>query len=58
VVKWTSMAKADLKRIFAYIAEDSKYFAKQVVRDIVKKSETLNDFPEIGRIVPELDKAM
>jgi toxin ParE1/3/4 len=52
------MAKADLKRIFAYIAEDSKYFAKQVVRDIVKKSETLNDFPEIGRIVPELDKAM
>ena len=56
MVKWTSPAKTDLKKIFAFISEDSKYFARQVAQNIVEKTETLNDFPEIGRIVPELDQ--
>jgi len=56
MVKWTSPAKADLKKIFAYIAEDSKYYARQVAKNIVEKTETLNDFPEIGRIVPEVNQ--
>lgn len=56
MVRWTSPATADLKKIFAYIAEDSKYYARQVVKNIVEKTETLNDFPEIGRTVPELNE--
>jgi len=55
MVKWTSTAKMDLKKIFDYIAEDSKYYARRVAQDIVKKTEALNDLPEIGRIVPEIN---
>lgn len=55
MVKWTSTAKMDLKKIYSYIAEDSKYYARRVAQDIVEKTEGLNAFPEIGRIVPEIN---
>jgi len=55
MVKWTSTAKMDLKKIYNYIAEDSKYYARRVAQDVVEKTEGLNDFPEIGRIVPEIN---
>jgi toxin ParE1/3/4 len=55
VVKWTIPAKLDLKSIHDYIARDSKYYAKKVSQDIIEKSEILNNFPKIGRIVPEID---
>ncbi len=54
MVKWTAPAKRDLKRIHDFIAEDSKFYARRVVQDILSRSETIEDFPEIGRIVPEL----
>ncbi len=54
MVKWSVPAKNDLKQIHDYIAKDSKYYAKNVVQEIVAKSETLTDFPEIGRAVPEI----
>lgn len=55
MVKWTLPAKTDLKRIHDYIAEDSKFYARRVVDDIVENTEKLNTLPEIGRVVPELD---
>lgn len=55
MVKWSGPAKKDLKQIHNYIAQDSIYYAKNVVRNIVAKSDTLQAFPEIGRIVPEID---
>lgn len=54
MVKWSVPAKNDLKQIHDYIAKDSKYYAQNVVQEIVAKTETLTDFPEIGRIVPEI----
>ena len=45
----------DLKQIHEYIAKDSRYYAKKVVQTIVEKTEELMVFPEIGRIVPEID---
>ena len=54
MVRWTSPAKRDLKRIYDYIAEDSVFYAKKVVEDIVSRSEILENLPEIGRMVPEL----
>jgi len=54
MVRWTAPARADLRKIFAYIAEDSKYYARRVVQNIVEKTEALNDLPEIGRVVPEI----
>ncbi len=55
MVKWTTPAKLDLKQIYDYIARDSKFYAQKVSQDIVDKSKILNTFPEIGRIVPEID---
>lgn len=55
MVKWSIPAKLDLKSIHDYIARDSKYYAKKVSQDIIEKTEILNNFPEIGRIVPEID---
>jgi addiction module RelE/StbE family toxin len=54
LVEWTDPAKQDLKSIHDYIARDSKFYAKKVSFEIVEKSEKLNIFPEIGRIVPEI----
>jgi toxin ParE1/3/4 len=56
MVKWTAPAKRDLRKIHEYIAEDSKYYAKRVTDDIIAKTEKLNDFPEIGRMVAELQE--
>ena len=56
MVKWTSPAKRDLKKIHDYIADDSVYYARKVIQDIVSMSEGLNDSPELGRIVPELSE--
>lgn len=54
MVEWTNPAKQDLKSIHDYIANDSQFYAKRVSFEIVEKTETLNTFPEIGRIVPEI----
>ena len=55
MVEWSGPAKRDLKQIHNYIAQDSKYYAKNVVRNIVNKSETLEPFPKAGRMVPEIN---
>jgi len=54
MVKWSAPAKRDLKQIHDYIAKDSKYYAKKVAQNIVASTEALNEFPRIGRIVPEI----
>ena len=46
MVIWSGPAKKHLKQIYDYIAQDSKYYAKNVARNIVDKSETLKAFPE------------
>ncbi|MFA4830314.1 MAG: type II toxin-antitoxin system RelE/ParE family toxin [Thermodesulfovibrionales bacterium] len=53
MVKWSKPAKLDLKQIHNHIARDSKFYAQKVSAEIVGKSEKLNSFPEVGRIVPE-----
>lgn len=55
MVKWTIPAKLDLKQIHDYIARDSKFYAQKVSLEVVEKSEKLNSFPEVGRIVPEIN---
>lgn len=55
MVKWSGPAKRDLKKIYDYIAEDSKYYARNVVQNIVDKSESIEQFPRSGRVVPEIN---
>ncbi len=54
MVIWSNPAKQDLKRIHDFIAQDSQYYAKQVVSTIVAKADSLVDFPKMGREVPEI----
>jgi toxin ParE1/3/4 len=56
MVKWTLPARDDLKAIYKYIALDSKFYAKKIIREIVAISSTIPEMPERGRIVPETDE--
>lgn len=55
MVKWSKSAKNDLKLIYYYIANDSKTYAKKVVNEIVNKSEYLESFPQMGKMVEEVN---
>jgi len=54
MVIWSIPARNDLKQIYDYIAKDSRYYASNVVENIASKAENLDEFPEIGRVVPEI----
>lgn len=51
-VKFTATAKEDLRSVTYYIARESgdKSVAERFLKDIQKKCEILEDFPEIGAI--------
>jgi plasmid stabilization system protein ParE len=38
-------------------AKDSRFYARKVTEQIIDKSEALNNFPEMGRVVPEIGDA-
>jgi plasmid stabilization system protein ParE len=56
VVIWTPRARADLKAIHDYIARDSRQNAQRVIREILRKADTLADPPQAGRKVPEINE--
>ncbi len=53
-VRWTPQAADDLDAIAEFIARDSPHFAGLFVADILQTVDRLVDFPESGRIVPEI----
>jgi len=55
-VRWTVQAGDDLTAIFAYIAQDSERYAGLTVRSLIAATGHLHQFPEIGRVVPELNR--
>lgn len=54
VVKWSRPASKDLENIIQYISQENIETAIDVFKKIKSKCETLNQFPERGRVVPEL----
>ncbi len=52
-VSWTEPALEDIAGIKAYIAKDSPYYARQFIERLFDAAEKLEDFPELGRNVPE-----
>jgi len=52
-VHWTGRAKARLRLIHDYIAEDSPQSALQVVDRVTARSQQLKELPRSGRQVPE-----
>ena len=55
-VQWTVPAGDDLAAIFAFIAQDSEHYAWLTVRQLIGAVGHLRQFPEIGRVVPELNR--
>jgi len=53
-VRWTPQAADDLEAITNFIAVDSPQYARLFAMDILVAVERLADFPNSGRVVPEL----
>lgn len=57
VIIWSAQSLDDVDAIAAYIKRDSAFYAKAVVDKCISAAESLTTFPEMGRIVPELNDA-
>jgi len=55
LVKWSLVTTADLREIYAFIKKDSQFYAQKVANEIIAKSEALESFPNMGRVVEELN---
>jgi plasmid stabilization system protein ParE len=55
VVTWSQRARADLKAVHDYIAQDSPQNAKVVAREILRRADGIETTPLGGRKVPELN---
>jgi addiction module RelE/StbE family toxin len=54
-IVWSEPAVTDLDAIRTYIARDSETYADAVILEIFATTDRLENFPESGRIVPELN---
>ena len=52
----SNFAEDDLKEIIEYYQEINSEFSRNLFLAIEDKVKDLKDFPELGRIVPELEK--
>jgi toxin ParE1/3/4 len=52
-VEWSPRAINDVDEIAAYIARDSAAYASTVVKKILDAADALENFPMMGRMVPE-----
>lgn len=53
-IQWSPLAVERVTEIAEYIALDSPMAANKWVNEIFDSTEKLSDFPNIGRVVPEL----
>jgi toxin ParE1/3/4 len=54
-IEWTQPAVHDLENIRDYISKDSEYYAVRFIERIIEAVERLENFPLLGRPVPETD---
>lgn len=52
-IRWTPQAADDLEAIADFIALDSGHYASLFVFDVLTAIERLEQFPKLGRAVPE-----
>jgi toxin ParE1/3/4 len=55
VLVWSPEAIEDIEAIAAYIERDSPWYARAVASKIVETAESIPEYPELGRMVPEID---
>ena len=56
-VRWTPQAADDLEAIYEFIARDSPHYAQITVEGIIAAIDRLEQFPMLGRHVPETSQA-
>lgn len=54
-VKFTDQSIDDLNDIAEYISNDSVFYAELQIQKLINRTDILENFPLIGRIVPELN---
>ena len=54
-LEWSEEALEDIESIATYIEKDSPIYAKSVVSKFFEQAEILQEFSELGRIVPEIN---
>jgi len=55
-VHWTQNALRHLRAIHDYIAQNSVRYAQRMVDQITRRSEELEQFPQLGSVVPEYEE--
>jgi addiction module RelE/StbE family toxin len=55
IVRWSETSRADLRAIHAFIARDSRVYARRTVERIKQAVERLRRFPGSGTLVHERD---
>lgn len=55
MIEWPRRARTDIRDLKAYIAKDSPYYARRFTERIIASVEKLEEFPKIGRPVPEAE---
>lgn len=56
ILAWSPEAIEDLEAVAAYIERDSPWYARAVVSKVVESAESIAEFPELGRVVPEIGR--
>lgn len=55
-IDWTQAARSDLRAIHAYIARDSRVYAKRFIDRIKASAQRLSEFPYSGAVVPDWER--
>ncbi len=53
-VVWTRPALHDLQRIHDFVAQDSSFYAEQLITRLLDRVQVLAKYPTMGRITPEV----
>ncbi len=54
-ISWTLQSLSDIESIAEFISRDAPNYAKLLVQNIFTLTDKLREFPEMGRIVPEVN---
>ena len=52
-IRWTTAALEDLSEVRDYARQFSVNYAEQLIEKLVERTDALEKFPRLGRIVPE-----
>lgn len=55
---WSPAARDDLHYIVSFISRDSRQRAEAFAYRLIRGTDKLKSFPEVGRVVPEFDNQM